>query len=91
MHVQTAVEGSATRVTDAVVSDAAVWEAGARAEFEDLLELIRAGQPGIEQLVMPRLAIVGAALMHSLGARRQEVAAPASRRASRRRRSARTR
>lgn len=53
-------------------ADAVVWEQGARAEFEALLEVLRedARAPGIEEALMARLAVVGAALMQALEARR---------------------
>ncbi|MCO5165874.1 MAG: hypothetical protein M9894_05845 [Planctomycetes bacterium] len=69
------------------VSDAAAWEAGALAEFEDLLGLVRAAPAGVEALVMPRLAVVGAALLQSLTERRRACAASAPRRGRGRRRS----
>lgn len=54
------------------LDEAAVWEEGARGEFTALLDLVRADPyaEGLEQLLMTRLAVVGAAVMKSLGARR---------------------
>lgn len=62
----------------AALDEAAVWEEGARGEFDALLDLVRADPQAeeLEQLVMTRLALVGAAVMKSLGARRVAAGAP---------------
>ncbi len=54
------------------LDEAAMWEEGARGEFAALLDLVRSDPraDGLEQMVMARLAVVGAAVMKSLGARR---------------------
>lgn len=80
---------AARRRSHAALDEAVVWEEGARAEFDALLDLVRehAGAAGLDEMVMARLAVVGAAVMKSLGARRAAAGAGARRARRRTRRS----
>lgn len=60
------------RPSRTLLADASAWEQGAREEFDALVEFIRTAPmaPGAEGAVMARLAVVGAALIKCMGARR---------------------
>lgn len=61
-----------TTLTRQPEDEAALWEEGARGELAALLDLVRADPQaaGLEHVVMARLAVVGAAVMKSIGVRR---------------------
>jgi hypothetical protein len=80
-----AASSVARRTKKADPSEADAWLAGAREQFDALIELARTAEPdaATERDVMKRLAVVGAALLQSLSARRATT--PARRPRSRRR------
>lgn len=59
-----------TRTKDPAEADA--WISGAREQFDALVEVVRTATPdaAAEREVMKRLAVVGAALLQALSARR---------------------
>lgn len=61
-----------TRNTKDHRAEADAWVEGAREQFEALIEMTRRAPPGeeTERAVMKGLAVVGAALLHSLSSRR---------------------